>query len=98
MANPATLPVGGGGGTTQKVAYTGTAAATTNAVGNSTNVVRLVATTDCYLAFGAGPTATTGSMYFPANTVEYFSVNPGNTKISALRVNTSGTLDVTEVG
>jgi len=62
----------------------------------TTNVVRLVSTTDCHVAFGSSPTATTSSMYLPANQVEYFLV-AASEKVAAIRANADGTLYVTEM-
>ena len=62
----------------------------------TTNVVRLVSTTDCHVSFGSNPTATTSSMYLPANQVEYFLV-AASEKVAAIRANADGTLFVTEM-
>jgi|GEM_PF-1073883 len=62
----------------------------------TTNVIRLVSTTDCHIAFAASPTATTSSMYLPANQVEYFLVTGGE-KVAAIRASADGTLYVTEM-
>lgn len=45
-------------------------------------VVRLVASAFCNFVFGDGP-ATAGSIYLPADSVEYFTVR-GTTKITVL--------------
>jgi hypothetical protein len=82
-------------GTHQSKAYTGTAAAIDNPVGS--NVVRVIATTACYISIGSAPTATTSSVYIVADTVEYFKVVDGTDKISAIRVSDSGTLHVTDM-
>ena len=58
-------------------------------------IVRVVATADCYLEFGADPTATTESMFLPALVVEYFSVRMG-WKIAAIQKSAGGTLHITE--
>lgn len=82
--------------TTQKVAYTGTSARTANPVGNFIQVVRLIATSACYVKEGTSTvTATTNDMYLPAGVAEYFIVSPGN-YIAAIQVSAGGTLDVTE--
>lgn len=90
-------------GTTQTVAYTGTAAATTNAFAAGTRQIRVTANSACHVAISGSPTATVSSAYLPAGAVEYFTVNPGE-KISAIRAATagldtatSGTLWVTEM-
>lgn len=94
----------GRGGTTQVVAYTGTAAASTNAFGAQTRIIRVVADSACcYLVTQAGTLAAITDVFLPANWVEYVNVNPGE-KISAIRMSsdglvvaTSGTLWVTEL-
>ena len=82
--------------TTQKVDYTGTSAATSNAVATGIHLVRVVSTTDCHVAIGGTPTATTSDLYLPAYTVEYFIVNEGQ-KLAAIRAASSGSLYVTEM-
>lgn len=94
-------------GTTQAVAYTGTAAAITNAFGAQTYQIRLAANSAChYLVSEAAnvvaATVTNGS-FLPNNWVEYITVSPGQ-KISVIRgatdglvTATSGTLLVTEM-
>lgn len=82
--------------TTQKVTFSGTSAATTNAIGAHITVVRLVATEPCYVAFGGAPVATSSSIYLPADRPEYFTVNSGD-KVAALQVGSGGVLDVTEM-
>lgn len=82
--------------THQKVAYTGTAGTITNAVGANINVVRIVATTDCYYAIGAAPTATANDVLLPAYAVEYISIAPGE-KVSFIQVSAAGTGHVTEM-
>ena len=63
---------------------------------NNTLHVRLVATSDCYVAFGANPTAVVGtSMLIPAMTPEYFWVLPGE-KLAVLQASAAGTLNITE--
>lgn len=82
--------------TNQTVSVSGTSAAVTNAFGNGTTIIRLVSTTDCYLKFGATPTAVATDMLLPANVVEYFGATPG-VKIAALQRSASGVLYVTEM-
>lgn len=83
--------------TTQSVAYTGTAGTITNAVGAKTTVVRVVVSTDAYIAVGASPTATANDMPMTADMPEYFRVIPGVDKISAIQASSGGTLTVTEM-
>lgn len=46
-------------------------------------IVRVVCDDDSHILIGADPTATTSSVYFPANHVEYISLNKAD-KISVL--------------
>lgn len=43
----------------------------------NTRFIRVVCPVACHLEFGENPTATTASLYLPADTVEYFGVKPG---------------------
>ena len=91
------VPIAGSG---KSVAYT----STDNALSSLTafvEVVRVVCTTDCFIsveASGKTPEATAATgMFLPALTPEYIRV-PNGAEIAAIRLNTSGTLYVTEVG
>ena len=77
------------------VAYTATAGQS-NAFHAQTTVVRVVATSACYIKFGSNPTATTSDHYLPADWVEYFKVTGGD-KVSAVQASAGGTLSVTEM-
>lgn len=79
-------------GTTQTVAYTNVAAATTNAVGST--FVRIVCTTAAFVAFGTNPTATTADLFVPANYPEWFPIDPSH-KVSIVRLTDSGSAYVT---
>lgn len=84
-------------GTSQNVAYTGTAGVVTNAFGAGTSIVRVVLTTAGFVAFGTGPTATTSDMYMAAGVPEYFGVKKGGSyKVSAVQLSSGGTMYVTE--
>jgi hypothetical protein len=83
-------------GTHQSVAFTGTAGTVANVITSGVQKVRVCATSACYIAIGVSPTATTASVYMPANTVEYFTIGPGE-KVSAIQLAAAGTLHVTEV-
>jgi hypothetical protein len=83
-------------GTHQSVAFTGTAGTITNALTAGNYMVRVVATSACYIAIGGAPTATAAGVYLPANVPEYFTLSPGE-KISAIQVSAGGTLHVTEI-
>lgn len=82
--------------TTQTVAYTGTAGTISNAVGAYTHIVRVVCSSNAYIAFGAAPIATTGDVYMQAGVPEYFIITPGQ-KVSAIQASAGGTLSVTEM-
>lgn len=83
-------------GTTQNVAYTGTAGTITNAIGTGITVIRVWLTTAGFIKIAASPTATTADIPMPANTPEYFVVPPGS-KVSAIQSASGGTLYVTEM-
>lgn len=86
-------PVLGGA---QSVAYTATAAATTNPVGAQISRVLLWASTDCHVQFGGAPVATTADMFVPANTQMLMSIRRGE-RVSAIRDSADGTLWVSEM-
>lgn len=80
-------------GSTQNVTISGTSAVTSNAVGSP--FVRLASTTNCYVAFGTGPTATTSDMLVAtSNKGEVFKINP-NWKVAGIQVSAGGVLSVT---
>jgi len=79
-------------GATQAVAV-GSASAQSAVVAAS--VVRLVSTTDCFVAFGSNPTAnTTTSLFLPANSPEYFQFNSGD-KVAVIQNAAAGNLYIT---
>lgn len=88
---PESLPVINPGATVV-VAYTDTAAVS---AALAAHCVRVIATTACFLKFGATPVATTSDMYLPADVPEYFFISSGS-KISAIRSATSGNLYITK--
>lgn len=88
--------------THQNVDYTGTAGTISNTVGRASSdfryttvTVRVVCTTNCYIAVGSSPTATTSDVPLAAWVAEYFHILAGTDKISAIRVTTDGTLHMT---
>lgn len=83
-------------GTHQSIAYTGTAGTVANVVTAGVQKVRVCMTTAGYITIGVSPTATVAGIYMPANTVEYFTIGPGE-KVSAIQLAAGGTLHVTEV-
>jgi hypothetical protein len=57
-------------------------------------LVRLAATTDCWVAFGAAPTAVVGTgVFLPAGLVEVWRMNKGD-KVAAVQDSEGGTLSV----
>lgn len=80
--------------TTQAVAFTGTAAASTNAFGSQTRQIRIVANSACHYVIAGTPVATVSEAFLPANMIEYVTVNPGE-KISAIQAATGGLVTAT---
>ncbi len=74
----------------------GAASVQSTALGANTRIARVVATVACWIEFGANPTATTSSVYLPANLVEYFVVSPSS-KIAVIQAATGGTLNIAEM-
>jgi hypothetical protein len=63
-----------------------------------TTIVRIVCTVDCFVNFGTAPVPTGGTdaLYLPANTVEYFGVDP-STKLGVIRAGSDdGDIYITE--
>ena len=83
-------------GAHQNVAYGAGAGTVANVIGPGVQKVRVCATSACYIAIGVNPTATVAGLYMPADSVEYFTIAPGE-KVSAIQISTAGTLHVTEV-
>jgi hypothetical protein len=82
-------------GTTQNVAYTGTAGTITNGVSDGVTKLRLLTTTDAFVTTdGSTPTSSNGT-YMVAYSAEYVTVTPGQ-KPKAVQVSSGGTLYVTE--
>ena len=81
----------------QSVAFTATAARTTNGISDQIYKVALIATEDCHIRFGSGtPTALTTDFFLPKNNLVMFPIVPGE-KISAIRNSADGTLHVSEM-
>jgi hypothetical protein len=81
-------------GASVTVAYTGTAG-TTTALPASTQGVRCLSSTDCFIEIGLTPTAVANTgLYLPAGVPEYFSCQ-GSSKVSAIQVTTGGSIYVT---
>lgn len=85
--------------TTQTVTISGTSAATANALSKETVVIRVLATTACFIRIGTGtPTATTADTPISANIPEYFRVNGYETiKVAGIQSSAGGSLYVTEM-
>lgn len=82
-------------GTSQKVAFSSVSSQSA-ALGSSTTLVRVMASQNCYLAFGANPTATTStSLFLPTGVIEKFGVTSA-TKIAVIRDSADGNLYITE--
>ena len=59
------------------------------------NIVRLVSTADCFIAFGANPTANnTTCLFLPAGVPEYFQYNSGD-KVAVIQSTAAGNLYIT---
>ncbi len=78
-------------GATQKIAVSSTSTPSAAADGN---VVRLVATVDCHIAFGSAPVADANSLFLPANTPEYFACY-GTDQVAVISDGTDGALYIT---
>ena len=74
----------------------GASSTQSTAVAMTTWQVRLISDTDCYIAIGASPTATTSGTWLPATSPEYFSCHPGD-KIAVIQKSASGTLNLAEM-
>jgi hypothetical protein len=75
--------------TTQTIAYNASVAIA-NPFGPETYQLRLVANSACCYRIGDGPqTATVADVFLPANTIDYVTVNPGQS-ISAIAAATNG--------
>lgn len=83
-------------GTVQVVTVSAVSAATSNAFGAQTRVIRVASTTDCHIKIGDAPTATTSDHVLPAGVVEYIVVDPSD-KLAAIQVAGGGSLSVTEL-
>jgi Cu/Ag efflux protein CusF len=81
--------------TSQVVAYTGTAAAST-AFTSGVDVIRIVASTACHVKVNATALANGTCMFMPADQVEYIKVDAGDT-ISAIQDASGGNLYITEM-
>ena len=74
------------------LAYAGASVQSAAQVGS--RVVRVVSTTDCFVAFGSNPTASNTSVFLPAGKPEYF-VCETTDKVAAVQVSAGGNLYIT---
>lgn len=83
--------------TSYDVAVGATSAASANPVPQGIQVVRLVATTACYVTFGAAPTAAKpGGFRLAPNWPENFRITGGE-KVAVIEDAAAGTLTITEM-
>lgn len=80
---------------TQNVSVGGSSTNSTS-LNSATRNVRLVSNTDCYIAIGASPTATTSSLFLPSGSVEYFQVRGGEV-VAVIQSAAGGTLNLAEM-
>jgi hypothetical protein len=87
-----------GQGTVTNLSFTGTAATMSNPVSATSSSVTLTATADCwFLISDAGTAATTANAeLLPAGVKWCRRTNRGTSKVSAIQVSASGTLNVVE--
>ncbi len=78
-------------GATQKVTIGSTS---TSSTAVSAQVVRLVATADCHIAFGSAATADATSLLLPANMPEYFACD-ANDRVAVIQDTAGGALYIT---
>ncbi len=69
-------------------------AASVQSAAVDSTVVRLVATADCHIVFGANPTAGSTDTLLLANQPEYFVFTPGQ-RIAVIQDSATGTLYIT---
>lgn len=85
-------------GAAQNVSFTAGSSAASQPVATATAVVRLIATADCWVVFGASPVASaSNALRLRADREEWFRVAPGD-QIAVLGVAGSGSLNVCEMG
>lgn len=85
--------------TTQTVTISGSSSATTNALSKNTVVIRVLATTACFIKIDVDtPTATTADIPIAANIPEYFRVDGYKTlKVAGIQSTAGGSLYITEM-
>lgn len=80
-------------GSSQAVSFDASVQST--AFSANTRIIRVVSTTDCFIAIGSNPTATSSSTFVPFGSVEYFKV-AGAVKLAAIKSTTAGVIYITE--
>lgn len=80
---------------TQKLTVSGTSAQSA-VIGNYINTVRVISTTNCHIAVGVSPTATTDDFYLPAGLPEYLRVPDGG-KVAVIQNSAGGSLYISEM-
>lgn len=84
-------------GTTQNILTTASAQSS-NVVANTTSIVRISCQQDTYIEIGnATPTATANSMIILGGSTEFFSVQPGESIVSVLKVGDPGIVSITQL-
>lgn len=78
---------------TEQLAITTTAASAASR-SNETNVLRIISDIACY--YSTDTTATTSSVYLPADTIEYIKLNKGDT-LSVITASGSGSMHISEM-
>lgn len=68
-----------------------------NTFEDGVEVLRIVSTVNCHLAFGPAPIASTSSMFLPAGVVEYFQRKPGCV-VSVIQSATAGIVYISSMG
>jgi hypothetical protein len=78
-------------GVTQKVAFGSTSAASAVIGGG---IIRLIATADCHVVFGASPTADGTCLFLPGGMPEYFACSTSD-KVAVIQDSAAGNLHIT---
>jgi len=81
----------------QSVTVSGTTARTAANFNDRTTILRLCASTNCYIAFGGGTIeATTAGIFLPAGVPLVVGVPAGATRVAAIQASAGGILSVLE--
>jgi hypothetical protein len=82
-------------GCSTHVVFGGTSTAV-NLFSSGTQLIRVHSAEDCFIAIGNSPTATTTTIFLPADTTEYFCVSGSSDRLAVRDNGTSGVLHITE--